>query len=98
MTSIKTSTLSLAVMSAVAFASLTPAIAADSKEKCFGVAKAGENSCAAVNGSHSCSGQSKTDYDGHEWKTVDLGTCEKMGGKTAAFTGVGKPKDLTKGG
>jgi len=52
------------------------------KEKCYGVAKAGKNDCAAANGSHSCAGQSKTDNDSNEWKYVAKGTCEKMGGST----------------
>jgi uncharacterized membrane protein len=54
------------------------------KEKCFGVAKAGQNDCAAPNGSHSCAGQAKMDKDGHEWKYVAKGTCEKAGGKLMA--------------
>jgi len=61
--------------------------AAEKKEKCFGIAKAGENSCAAANGSHSCSGQAKVDFDGGEWKLVDEGTCVKLGGKTQPFAG-----------
>jgi uncharacterized membrane protein len=52
------------------------------KEKCYGVAKAGKNDCAA-NG-HSCAGQSKVDNDPTEWKYVPKGECEKMGGKTSA--------------
>jgi len=52
------------------------------KEKCYGVAKAGKNDCAA-NG-HSCAGQTKVDNDPTEWKYVPKGECEKMGGKTAA--------------
>ncbi|WP_137937526.1 DUF2282 domain-containing protein [Chitinivorax sp. B] len=50
------------------------------KEKCFGVATAGKNDCAAANGSHSCAGQAKADKDPNEWKYVAKGTCEKMGG------------------
>jgi uncharacterized membrane protein len=60
------------------------AAAADAKqpmEKCYGVAKAGQNDCAAPNGAHSCAGQAKTDKDAHEWKNVAKGTCEKAGGK-----------------
>lgn len=66
-----------------------PAGAADpkGKEKCYGVAKAGENGCAAANGSHSCGGLSKVSYSGQEWKLVPAGTCEKMGGKLEAFEG-----------
>jgi uncharacterized membrane protein len=52
------------------------------KEKCYGVAKAGKNDCAA-NG-HSCAGQSKVDNDPTEWKYVPKGECEKMGGTTSA--------------
>lgn len=52
------------------------------KEKCYGIAKAGENSCAA-NG-HSCQGQSKADNDPTEWKYVGAGECEKMGGSKEA--------------
>ncbi|HEY0955603.1 MAG TPA: DUF2282 domain-containing protein [Roseateles sp.] len=54
------------------------------KEKCFGVAKAGQNDCASANGSHSCAGQAKTDKDPNEWKYVAKGSCEKEGGSTKA--------------
>ena len=53
------------------------------KEKCFGIAKAGQNDCASANGSHSCSGQAKVDKAPEEWKYVAKGTCEKAGGKLA---------------
>ena len=52
------------------------------KEKCYGIAKAGQNDCAAANGTHSCAGQSKADNSPTEWKYVLKGTCEKAGGKT----------------
>ena len=69
----------------VCVASLGTAHAADAdKEKCFGIAKAGQNDCATASGSHSCAGQSKTDNGAHEWKYVAKGTCEKMGGKMSA--------------
>lgn len=51
------------------------------QEKCYGIAKAGQNDCASSNGSHSCAGQAKTDNDATEWKYVAKGTCEKAGGK-----------------
>jgi uncharacterized membrane protein len=54
------------------------------KEKCYGVAKAGQNDCATASGSHSCAGQAKKDMDPAEWKYVAKGTCEKAGGKMAA--------------
>ena len=49
------------------------------KEKCYGVAKAGQNECAA--GKNSCAGTSKVDNDPTAWKLIAKGTCEKMGGK-----------------
>ena len=47
------------------------------KEKCYGVAKAGQNDCAAGPGT-SCAGTSTRDYQGNAWKLVDAGTCEKI--------------------
>jgi uncharacterized membrane protein len=52
------------------------------KDKCYGIAKAGQNDCAA--GKHSCAGQSTVDNDPLSWKYVARGTCEKIGGKTSA--------------
>lgn len=54
--------------------------AAQEKEKCFGIAKAGQNDCASTNGAHSCAGQSKVDMDKMEWKYVAKGTCKSMKG------------------
>lgn len=56
--------------------------AAQEKEKCFGIAKAGQNDCASINGTHSCAGQSKVDMDKTEWKFVAKGTCKEMKGLT----------------
>ena len=53
------------------------------KEKCFGIAKAGQNDCANTSGSHSCAGQSKVDMAPDEWKYVAKGTCKEMKGMTA---------------
>ena len=55
-------------------------VAAQEKEKCFGIAKAGQNDCANGAGVHSCAGQSKVDFGKDEWKYVAKGTCEKMNG------------------
>ena len=46
-------------------------------EKCYGVAKAGENDCAAGPGT-SCAGSSTKDYQGNAWKLVEKGTCESI--------------------
>lgn len=54
--------------------------AAQEKEKCFGIAKAGQNDCANISGTHSCAGQSKVDMDKSEWKYVAKGTCKDMKG------------------
>ncbi|WP_420383739.1 DUF2282 domain-containing protein [Novosphingobium sp.] len=51
--------------------------AADAKpamEKCYGIAKAGQNDCAAGAGT-SCAGTQKVDYQGNSWKLVKAGTC-----------------------
>ena len=48
-------------------------------EKCYGVAKAGQNDCGTA--THGCAGQATADKDPAEWKLVPKGTCEKAGGK-----------------
>lgn len=50
-----------------------------SQEKCYGVAKAGQNDCGTAR--HSCAGKATRERDPGEWKMVPKGTCEKMGGK-----------------
>ncbi|MDE2201760.1 MAG: DUF2282 domain-containing protein [Burkholderiaceae bacterium] len=64
----------------------TPVQAADAagKEKCFGVAKAGQNDCASPGSAHACAGQSKMDKDSTSWKFVPAGTCMQMGGSLQA--------------
>lgn len=62
-------------------ASASALAADDPKEKCFGVAKAGQNDCGSKASKHSCAGQSKTDNDPNDFKLVPKGSCEKMGGK-----------------
>ena len=46
-------------------------------EKCYGVAMAGKNDCAAGPGT-TCAGTSKADYQGNAWKNVPAGTCTSM--------------------
>ena len=74
--------ISSALASVLAMGLLSQAGAADApaKEKCFGIAKAGENDCANLSGSHSCAGQSKADKGVDEWVYVKGGTCKQMGG------------------
>jgi uncharacterized membrane protein len=57
-------------------------------EKCYGVALAGKNDCAAGPGT-SCAGTSKVDYQGNAWKQVPKGTCTTI--KTPKGTGSLQP-------
>ncbi len=61
-----------------------PASAAGSKEKCYGVAAAGQNDCGNLAGTHSCAGQSTLDNHPGEWKLVPKGTCTDIGGMLKA--------------
>lgn len=77
--------LSAALAGVMAAGVANTAMAADpAKEKCYGIAKAGKNDCAAANGSHSCAGQSTKDNDLNEWNYVAKGTCEADGGSLEA--------------
>ncbi len=77
------------IAAALATVCVTAANAASTdKEKCFGIAKSGQNDCASVMGTHSCAGQAKKDMDPTEWKYVAKGTCEKSGGTTAMPKGA----------
>ncbi len=53
------------------------AMAKPAMEKCFGVAMAGKNDCAAGPGT-TCAGTSKVDYQGNAWKYVPAGTCTSI--------------------
>ncbi len=59
----------------------TPAHAA--KERCYGVVKAGQNTCGDANGKHSCQGHATEDGSGAEWIYLPAGVCDKLvGGST----------------
>jgi len=58
---------------------------ADQTEKCFGVAKKGQNDCGTSE--HACSHHAAKDNDPYEWVYVPEGTCEKLGGKLTAAEG-----------
>ncbi|HEX7954718.1 MAG TPA: DUF2282 domain-containing protein [Burkholderiales bacterium] len=73
---------SSALAGLIALSMAAPALAAGKdKEKCYGIAKAGQNDCANATGTHSCAGQASADNDPAEWNYVAKGTCEKLGGK-----------------
>lgn len=64
-------------LAAALAAHATAASAEGAMEKCFGVAVAGQNDCAAGAGT-TCAGTSKVDYQGNAWKLVPAGTCLTM--------------------
>ena len=78
---LRTTTLAALTLAAIASAAPLSASAADDakaeREKCYGVALAGQNDCAAGAGT-SCAGSSKVDYQGNAWKYVAKGTCESI--------------------
>ena len=69
-----------ASLMSLAFVSATAVAQEKEKEKCFGIAKAGQNDCANLAGTHTCAGQSKVSNDKGEWKYVAKGTCKEMKG------------------
>lgn len=96
-------TFAIAGALASAFAAhVTAASAETPMEKCFGVALAGQNDCAAGAGT-TCAGTSKVDYQGNSWKLVPKGTCMTME-LPAAMDGASRmgalealPRDLPQG-
>ncbi len=52
-------------------------------EKCYGLAKAGQNDCAS-SGNNSCAGTSRIDSDPNAWIFVPAGYCDRLvGGSTS---------------
>jgi len=72
--------LTSAVAGMIALGLAHNAPAEEGKDKCYGIAKAGQNDCGTA--MHTCAGQAKKDNAPDEWKYVPKGTCEKAGGKT----------------
>lgn len=64
-------------LSLSAFAAMAHADEARPQEKCFGVALAGANDCAAGKGT-TCAGTATADYQGNAWVLVDKGTCTQI--------------------
>ena len=81
MKTVVTSTLSAAALSLLLTTAAGAApVKADQmvgKEKCFGIALAGKNDCAAGPGT-TCAGTSTRDFQGNAWKLVPEGTCTTM--------------------
>lgn len=79
----------LALMGGAAMAQDNMAKKPAATEKCYGVAKAGQNDCKAGAGT-TCAGTSKVNYDGKAFKEVPVGTCVTM--KTPKGMGSLTPK------
>ncbi|WP_164118036.1 DUF2282 domain-containing protein [Sphingorhabdus sp. Alg239-R122] len=62
------------------------------REKCYGIALAGQNDCANGPGTVNCAGTSRIDYQSNAWKAVDTGACDPLGG-TLEMTGENLPDD-----
>jgi uncharacterized membrane protein len=73
----------LALAATVTAANAGPVAQPMGSEKCYGVAKAGKNDCAA--GMHSCAGQGTRNADKAAFVYLPAGACEKIvGGSTMA--------------
>jgi uncharacterized membrane protein len=76
--------LAAAVAAVAATVSMAPVAEAASKEKCFGVSKAGQNDCASAVAGSTCAGTSTVNFDKKAWKFVKKGTCTSMNSPTTA--------------
>jgi uncharacterized membrane protein len=95
MSDLRTPALTAAALAAVLGTTLlavaAPVQAGDkamAKEKCYGVAMAGKNDCAAGPGT-SCAGTAKSDHQADAWKYLPAGTCTQTMSKTSP-TGKGQ--------
>ena len=80
MSPIKSGVLGALVLSALAAAaaSAQPVAQPAGSEKCYGIAKASKNDCAA--GAHSCAGQATKDMDKTSFVYLPKGACAKIAG------------------
>ena len=81
-TSLQSSLIAVSVATALGLATAAGTAAAQEQdkknmEKCYGVALAGENDCAAGPGT-TCAGTSTIDYQSNAWKMVPAGTCTEI--------------------
>jgi len=61
------------------------------REKCYGIAKAGQNDCGTAR--HTCAGKATRDNSPEDWKYVANGTCQKLGGRASpGGAGTKSPK------
>lgn len=69
--------LAASIATALAIAAGPAAAQNAAMEKCYGIALAGQNDCAAGAGT-SCAGTSTVDYQGNAWSLVPAGTCSEI--------------------
>ena len=83
-----------ALTTAITLAS-TPSFADNSAnmEKCYGVALAGKNDCAAGPGT-TCAGTSTKDYQGNAWSMVEAGTCTNIDRPDGSHGSLEKTSDI----
>jgi uncharacterized membrane protein len=80
--------LAASAASAFVLAALPAGAQQAEREKCFGVALAGKNDCAAGPGT-TCAGTAKRDYQGNAWSYAPKGTCTSLNSPTSP-TGKGQ--------
>ena len=90
----RTPLLQTALAGLIALAAAQASLAADpatDRDKCYGIAKAGQNDCGTAR--HTCAGKATRDNQPDEWKYVPKGTCEKAGGRASpGGAGTKSPK------
>ncbi len=87
-TKLSATALILALGSSLSLSALTTTAHAADHVKCYGIAEAGKNDCAAGPGT-SCAGTSKTKDQANAWKLVPAGTCTQTPSTTSP-TGFGQ--------
>jgi uncharacterized membrane protein len=87
--------ISTAITALLAFGITTTAGSANAadEEKCYGIAKAGQNACNTNPAMHSCKGHAKVDNDPNDFIPVPMGTCLKVGGKLEPAGGNSAPSE-----
>ena len=88
-----------AVSLAISVVHQAQAMMSKDAEKCYGVAKAGQNDCGDAKGRHGCMGAAEVDGDPTEWVSVPTGLCEKLvgGSLTPNVEGGEAPATLKNG-
>lgn len=70
--------LAATLLGTLAIAAQANAAETTAMEKCYGVAAAGKNDCAA--GAHSCAGQATKNFDKASFVELPKGACGKLAG------------------